>query len=158
MALISRWIVYTCKTVWCILIWHWYHQYNVSGTMKCCFVPGCKSGYKSSKGIKASIFSAPKNLEILEKWRRAIPRGDKVLSEQHFVCELHFHSEDVIRYKEIVLPDGNITLYKENETIFISVPSTSALLVADEVTESAIVVQVSGFETLKMELDTLVTD
>ncbi|XP_029348290.1 uncharacterized protein LOC103308705 isoform X2 [Acyrthosiphon pisum] len=51
-----------------------------------CFVPGCREGYKSKikinkwQGIiKTTMFKAPKDLLLLEKWVKAIPRADREL-------------------------------------------------------------------------------
>ncbi|KAJ8910135.1 hypothetical protein NQ315_016104 [Exocentrus adspersus] len=50
-----------------------------------------RCGARDHRGtLKHGYTAVAVNLEILEKWRHAIPRDDKVLSEQHFVYELHF--------------------------------------------------------------------
>ena len=54
-----------------------------------CFVPGCNSGYKSCS-VKKAMFKPPSQPELLEKWRAAIPRADRVLGDHDRVCELHF--------------------------------------------------------------------
>lgn len=54
-----------------------------------CFVPFCKTGYKSCKE-KYSLFTPPHDPSRLEAWRRAIPRKDRVLQRTDRVCEKHF--------------------------------------------------------------------
>ncbi|XP_046405738.1 uncharacterized protein LOC124170810 [Ischnura elegans] len=83
------------------------------GLRSCC-VPGCSTGYSSSKrknkllGVKnGSLFKA-KSESQLEKWRKAIPRKDKVLAITDRVRELHFSPNDIIRWYETRLPDGTI--------------------------------------------------
>lgn len=61
-----------------------------------CFVPNCKSGYKSSKE-KVAVFSVPKDENLLNKWRKVIPRSDRMLSCKNFVCEKHFSSDDIVK-------------------------------------------------------------
>jgi hypothetical protein len=63
--------------------------------MKTCFVPMCKSGYISQKNIEnVSLFRVPQ--DKVSEWQRLIPRKDKVLTSNHFICEKHF-SEELIR-------------------------------------------------------------
>ncbi|KAH8042327.1 hypothetical protein HPB51_021938 [Rhipicephalus microplus] len=54
-----------------------------------CFVPFCKTGYKSCKE-KYSLFTPPNEPSRLEAWRRAIPRKDRVLQRTDRVCEKRF--------------------------------------------------------------------
>ncbi|KAM7289595.1 hypothetical protein ISCGN_029724 [Ixodes scapularis] len=61
-----------------------------------CFVPNCKSGYKSCKE-KFSLFKPPVHAEKLAAWRRAIPREDRVLSLKDLVCERHFAPHFVVK-------------------------------------------------------------
>ena len=61
-----------------------------------CFVPGCKSGYKSCCD-KVSFFQPPSDPLLLSQWQRAIPRADLVLTRKDRVCEKHFSSELVER-------------------------------------------------------------
>jgi hypothetical protein len=63
--------------------------------MQTCFVPMCKSGYIRQKSIeKVSLLRVPK--DKVSEWQRLIPRKDKVLTSNHFICEKHF-SEEFIR-------------------------------------------------------------
>lgn len=59
---------------------------------KSCFVPRCRTGYKSCHE-KFSLFSAPKDEQRLNLWRRAIPRKDRLLQASDYVCERHFEPE-----------------------------------------------------------------
>lgn len=62
---------------------------------KCC-VPNCNSGYKSC-AEKVAFFSVPKDVDLANKWRRAIPRKDKILTHSDSVCEKHFDPEEIQR-------------------------------------------------------------
>lgn len=64
-----------------------------------CFVPNCKTGYKSQEreGKKISLFKAPSDKELLLKWQKAIPRRDRALSDKDHVCELHFPPDLVLK-------------------------------------------------------------
>ncbi|KAL1509794.1 hypothetical protein ABEB36_004476 [Hypothenemus hampei] len=68
-----------------------------------CFVPGCKTGYKSQLNQleKISIFKAPKDVIERKKWAKSISRPDRVLQEHDSVCEKHFYPEEVIKSIEI---------------------------------------------------------
>lgn len=67
-----------------------------------CFVPGCRTGYKSqSAEEKCSTFKAPKDILLREKWAKSIPRDDRALQERDCVCEKHFHPEEIIKFIEI---------------------------------------------------------
>ena len=61
-----------------------------------CFVPGCKSGYKTCSD-KVSFFQPPSDPVLLSQWQRAIPRGDLVLTRKDRVCEKHFSPELIER-------------------------------------------------------------
>lgn len=54
-----------------------------------CFVPGCKSGYRSCKEAR-SIFRAPLEPERLKAWSRNIRRTDRALDHRSVVCDRHF--------------------------------------------------------------------
>ena len=94
-----------------------------------CFVPGCTTGYKSSK-VKASLFAAPKDPERLKQWDKLIPRQDKALDESCVVCELHFephfverHYKHIIQGEEIISPRGKPLLQSNAcPTIFRNLP------------------------------------
>ncbi|KAH9366056.1 hypothetical protein HPB48_007886 [Haemaphysalis longicornis] len=59
-----------------------------------CFVPGCKSGYRSCF-VKASLFRAPTDAARREIWARQIKRADKELTADGVVCERHFEEQYV---------------------------------------------------------------
>lgn len=84
------------------------------GTMPhTCCVPGCRSGYRSSKE-KASMFSLPSDLERREMWKRAIPRQETAAfsfeSKYVRVCERHFDPTDVIRVDGFIVRGRAISL------------------------------------------------
>ncbi|KAL4119113.1 hypothetical protein QTP88_011968 [Uroleucon formosanum] len=87
--------------------------------VKCCFVPECSTGktlcvkQQKASGLKnKSLFKPPKNTELFAKWVKAIPRKDKVLSKNSYVCELHFEENDVSFYDETILVDGTVNIIK----------------------------------------------
>uniref|UniRef100_A0A2S2NYY9 THAP-type domain-containing protein n=1 Tax=Schizaphis graminum TaxID=13262 RepID=A0A2S2NYY9_SCHGA len=81
-----------------------------------CFVPHCHEGNKSQikknklLGIKhKTMFKAPKDVLLLEKWSKAIQRTDRELRPGiDNVCEKHFDEAYVSRYFETKMPDGSI--------------------------------------------------
>lgn len=54
-----------------------------------CFVPSCKSGYRSCVD-KLSVFRAPKDASRREQWARNITQADEELTHDGVVCECHF--------------------------------------------------------------------
>ncbi|XP_035220795.1 uncharacterized protein LOC118193765 [Stegodyphus dumicola] len=80
-----------------------------------CFSPGYNSGYTSvrqkNKSLEIknpSIFRAPKDPVLLDKWTHAIPRADQILSEKDVVCEHHFAESDIKQFYEKKLFDRTI--------------------------------------------------
>ncbi|KAH8041107.1 hypothetical protein HPB51_013767 [Rhipicephalus microplus] len=74
--------------------------------MPTCFVPGCTSGYKSNPE-KRHFFAPPSDPQLLERWVRAIPRADKLLSKTCKVCDVHFMQHDIVKtYKHAI--DGQV--------------------------------------------------
>nr|XP_054931101.1 uncharacterized protein LOC126538992 [Dermacentor andersoni] len=65
-----------------------------------CFVPGCTSGYVSSKncGRRVSLFSVPKEPERFKAWQCAVPCAGQVLNARSRLCELHFDEQFIVRY------------------------------------------------------------
>ena len=62
-----------------------------------CCVPGCRTGYKSSKSSeKIPLFRFPHDDGIKELWIKAIPRKNWILSYTHRVCSKHFEQEDFL--------------------------------------------------------------
>ncbi|KAM7301545.1 uncharacterized protein ISCGN_017064 [Ixodes scapularis] len=61
-----------------------------------CYVPGCKSGYKSCT-VKASLFRPPKDAFRRVQWAQNIKRADKDLTSDCAVCERHFEEHFIDR-------------------------------------------------------------
>uniref|UniRef100_T1IRB0 THAP-type domain-containing protein n=1 Tax=Strigamia maritima TaxID=126957 RepID=T1IRB0_STRMM len=65
--------------------------------VRTCFVPRCKSGYKTCKE-KWSLFNTPKDPEQRKMWKKLIGRKDRDLDYGDYVCERHFPPEQIIRH------------------------------------------------------------
>jgi hypothetical protein len=69
-----------------------------------CFIPNCRTGYKSRKGEiileKYSLFSVPKDDNLINMWKTAIPRSDRPLDNKSYVCERHFLPHEILDYCE----------------------------------------------------------
>ncbi|KFM65789.1 hypothetical protein X975_17498, partial [Stegodyphus mimosarum] len=83
-----------------------------------CFVPGCISGHRNA--TKVSLFKVPKDEKLRREWAKRISRGDKELSIQHSVCELHFEQHfidkfynHVVNGEDIKIPRGKPLLKPE---------------------------------------------
>lgn len=64
--------------------------------VKKCYILNCPTGRKTCQE-KCSLFKAPKDEELLEKWRHSIPqKKDKVFRSVDYICEKHFESKCVI--------------------------------------------------------------
>lgn len=72
-----------------------------------CFVPGCKSGYKTCS-TTSCFFQPPRNPVLFKKWQQAIPRADRLLSQKDKVCEHHF-SQDLVEKTYKINVGGTIT-------------------------------------------------
>ncbi|XP_049275539.1 uncharacterized protein LOC119371913 isoform X1 [Rhipicephalus sanguineus] len=70
----------------------------------CCFVPYCRSGYRSNLK-RASLFRAPLDPVRLSEWEESIGRTDKKLTSSAVVCERHFEESCIERTFRIVI-DG----------------------------------------------------
>lgn len=71
--------------------------------MPSCFVPGCRSGYyhSSTDSGKRHFFKVKDN--ILDSWRKAIPRKDKLLTRNCHICDLHFDNRFILKtYKTVI--------------------------------------------------------
>ncbi|XP_022171020.1 uncharacterized protein LOC111034219, partial [Myzus persicae] len=55
----------------------------------------CQTGYKSNDE-KVSTFSFPKNEEMQNKWIKAIPRKDFIVSKNAAICAKHFTADQII--------------------------------------------------------------
>ncbi|KAH7978912.1 hypothetical protein HPB49_007341 [Dermacentor silvarum] len=61
-----------------------------------CFVPLCRSGYRSNKD-RVSLFAAQSDATRLAEWARMIRRTDRKLTPTAVVCEKHFESSLIER-------------------------------------------------------------
>lgn len=71
--------------------------------VKRCFVIFCKTGCKSYRNneLKFSLFKAPNDEILLEKWREKIPLRERELNNQDRICEKHFEKRFVApRWKQ----------------------------------------------------------
>ena len=66
-----------------------------------CCVPGCKTGYKTSrmtakskKSEKYTLFRFPQEEGLQEQWLKAIPRQKWKLNKCHKVCAKYFQDND----------------------------------------------------------------
>ena len=86
-----------------------------------CFIPNCRTGYKSRKGEiilqKYSLFSVPKDENLFNMWKTAIPRSNRPLDNKSYVCERHFLPHEILDCLE-ELPqvgcDDNHSISKSN--------------------------------------------
>jgi len=78
-----------------------------------CFVPGCKTGYASTKPKvqSLSLFTPP--IARLSQWSAAIPRADRQLSRRDRVCELHFAPQHIIRDFVVKVGEDTVALPRE---------------------------------------------
>ena len=62
-----------------------------------CAAFGCKSGSKSNTDDSCVTFYAfPSDPQLREKWIKANPRKDFVVTKHSRLCSLHFHSSDFV--------------------------------------------------------------
>lgn len=69
---------------------------------KCC-VPGCNGNYKN--GPKVHVFGFPKDVNLRQKWLKAIPRDNFEPTNNTKVCEAHFPEGSII--KSTTVQDSN---------------------------------------------------
>ncbi|KAH9382929.1 hypothetical protein HPB48_023564 [Haemaphysalis longicornis] len=67
-----------------------------------CFVPLCRSGYRSNKE-KVSLFTAPADPARLAEWESRIKRADRRLTPNAVVCEKHFEKQCIERSFQITV-------------------------------------------------------
>lgn len=97
-----------------------------------CFVPGCSTQYKNSR---LSMFSPPKDENMLKKWKILIRRSDKEITAKSCVCELHFQKKfilknyvHIINGETVTIPRGKPILKKDAiPTIFPNRPRNQAV-------------------------------
>ncbi|CAH1392252.1 unnamed protein product [Nezara viridula] len=86
-----------------------------------CYVRDCPNGLKSLKRKKDSdlvkFFSAPEDKNILEKWRRVVPKGENVLTPEDKLCDSHFLPSEVLWFTETKLSNGNVRRLLRDEPI-----------------------------------------
>ncbi|XP_018366006.1 PREDICTED: uncharacterized protein LOC108763141 [Trachymyrmex cornetzi] len=80
-----------------------------------CIVFNCRNGLECMKkqnkenGIKnKSLFRAPKDKKLLDRWTANLGQLKRPLTEHSFVCEEHFSIEDVFRSNDVLLSDGTV--------------------------------------------------
>lgn len=88
-----------------------------------CYVPHCPSNSSKSKKKETlsgentdhvnqgnsehrHFFSPTKDPELLKQWVETIRRKDQVLDSRRKICDLHFHSEEIIKEDVFILTDG----------------------------------------------------
>lgn len=54
---------------------------------------------------------------MIDVWNKKIPRADRDLKKNDVVCELHFHSDDVIKIKKYEDEKGNDIIYPLSKPI-----------------------------------------
>ncbi|KAH9360199.1 hypothetical protein HPB48_012090 [Haemaphysalis longicornis] len=69
---------------------------------RACFVPLCRSGYRSNKE-KVSLFTAPADPARLAEWESRIKRAERRLTPNAVVCEKHFEKECTERSFQITM-------------------------------------------------------
>ncbi|XP_018392764.1 PREDICTED: uncharacterized protein LOC108771863 [Cyphomyrmex costatus] len=80
-----------------------------------CTVLNCRNRLESTKkrnkelGIKnKSLFKAPKDKNLLDRWTAILGQLKRPLTEYCFVCEEHFSIDDVFHSNDILLNDGTV--------------------------------------------------
>ena len=73
---------------------------------KCC-VPGCQSNYYcNNKSHYVTMFSFPKDTNVLKEWIKKIPRDNLVITKYTKVCIIHFEEKYICRYDEFPVAGG----------------------------------------------------
>ena len=111
--------------------------------VKRCFVYNCRTGRKSDRNNeqKYSLFKAPSDKFLLEKWRESVPLRERELNSNDRICAKHFEKryilprfqqsiygdfyEDHIRPK--LTPDAVPTIFYDSESQVISIKSPKSL-------------------------------
>jgi THAP domain len=77
---------------------------------KCC-VTNCWGNFDATKDRPketVSVFSFPKDPEMLERWKRLIPRENLEVTKPTVVCRKHFVDSFIIRTISATRPDGSV--------------------------------------------------
>lgn len=72
-----------------------------------CCIPGCKTGYKGSPSCHRLFYVPSTNIE---KWRRAIPRKDRIITAKDSVCTAHFDERFIVK-NDVFVVDGKEILH-----------------------------------------------
>ncbi|XP_069679975.1 uncharacterized protein [Periplaneta americana] len=81
--------------------------------MPCCFVPGCKSSYRSCKEVRRFFFP-PKDKAVFQKWCKAIPRKDRKLHARSYVCDIHFFEDLIVKADKFIIDGKAVELPRKN--------------------------------------------
>nr|CAD7408233.1 unnamed protein product [Timema poppensis] len=88
-----------------------------------CYVPHCTTEYPShakqysdENNLKPSLFKAPKDQTLLQLWDINCDRADRRITENDYVCALHFPPEDILREWKNRLPSGEVCVLEKGRT------------------------------------------
>ena len=73
--------------------------------MSFCWVPGCSTGYRHSKG--SHIFTPPTDKLKCQKCAQVVPRMDKDLTKISRICDSHFAKNLVIKVDKFSIQISN---------------------------------------------------
>lgn len=86
-----------------------------------CYVRDCPNGPNSLKKKKDSdlvkFFPVPEDKNLLEKWKRVVPKSENVLSPKDKLCDSHFLPSEILWFTETKLPNGNVRRLLRDEPI-----------------------------------------
>lgn len=67
-----------------------------------CFVPYCDTGRKGCIG-KRTVFSVPRDVEMLKKWKEVVPTAHRELGPNDKICHVHFTEDDIKKGLKVVV-------------------------------------------------------
>ncbi|XP_057365592.1 uncharacterized protein LOC130686472 [Daphnia carinata] len=67
-----------------------------------CFVPYCDTGRKGCIG-KRTVFSVPRDVEMLKKWKEVVPTSHRELGPNDKICHVHFAEDDIRKGLKVVV-------------------------------------------------------
>ncbi|KAI9560030.1 hypothetical protein GHT06_014040 [Daphnia sinensis] len=67
-----------------------------------CFVPYCDTGRKGCTE-KRTVFSVPRDVEMLKKWREVVPTAHRELGINDKICHIHFTEDDIKKGLKVVV-------------------------------------------------------
>lgn len=84
-----------------------FNLFQKGGLHKISSYLNCHCG-NTSLGMNNTLtyYCSSKLKEKVAEWGRKIPRKDKVFTQSSYICELHFHEDDIMRHWEHTGPDG----------------------------------------------------